>query len=70
MFTKLKVKKYLKTKEVFSLFDEPTSALDSESSQKVAELIKNLSKKDIGILIVTHDETFASNVATKIINLE
>ena len=44
-------------------FDEPTSALDAESAQKVAELIKNLSKKDMGILIVTHDESFASNIA-------
>ncbi len=51
-------------------FDEPTSALDAESAQKVAELIKNLSEKDIGILIVTHDESFASNIATEIINLK
>ena len=51
-------------------FDEPTSALDAESAQKVAELIKNLSKKDMGILIVTHDESFASNIADEIINLE
>ena len=51
-------------------FDEPTSALDAESAQKVAELIKNLSKKDMGILIVTHDESFATNIADEIINLE
>ena len=51
-------------------FDEPTSALDAESAQKVAELIKNLSKKDMGILIVTHDESFANNIATEIIRLE
>ena len=51
-------------------FDEPTSALDAESAQKVAELIKKLSKKDMGILIVTHDESFASNIADEIINLE
>lgn len=51
-------------------FDEPTSALDTESAQKVAELIKNLSQKDMGILIVTHDESFANNIATEIIRLE
>ena len=51
-------------------FDEPTSALDTESAKKVAELIKKLSQKDMGILIVTHDESFANNIATEIIRLE
>lgn len=51
-------------------FDEPTSALDLESSQKVSEMIKALSKKDVGILIVTHDEIFAQKIADKIIRLD
>ena len=51
-------------------FDEPTSALDAESSYKVAEMIKKISQKDIGILIVTHDEKFAEDVSTKIIRLD
>lgn len=51
-------------------FDEPTSALDTESAQKVAAMIKELSKKEIGILIVTHDEHFAEEVSTKIIRLD
>ncbi len=51
-------------------FDEPTSALDTESSQKVADMITNLAKKEIGILIVTHDEGFAEKVSTKIIRLD
>lgn len=51
-------------------FDEPTSALDTESSQKVADMITALSKKEIGILIVTHDEGFAEKVSTTIIHLD
>ena len=51
-------------------FDEPTSALDAELSYKVAEMIQKLSQKDIGILIVTHDESFAERISTKIIRLD
>ena len=51
-------------------FDEPTSALDSESTDKVVEMIKKLSKKEIGILIVTHDEPFVSKLGAKVIYLE
>lgn len=51
-------------------FDEPTSALDSESTDKVVDMIKKLSKKDIGILIVTHDEPFVSKLGAKVIYLE
>ena len=51
-------------------FDEPTSALDSESTDKVVDMIKKLSKKNIGILIVTHDEPFVSKLGAKVIYLE
>lgn len=51
-------------------FDEPTSALDSKSTDKVVEMIKKLSEKEIGILIVTHDEPFVSKLGAKVIYLE
>lgn len=51
-------------------FDEPTSALDSESTDKVVDMIKTLAKKEIGILIVTHDEPFVSKLGAKIVYLE
>lgn len=51
-------------------FDEPTSALDAESGDKVATLIKELSKKEIGILIVTHDEAFARKLGARIVYLD
>ena len=48
-------------------FDEPTSALDSESIESIVELIRNLSKEGMGILIVTHDEKFADTISDRIV---
>ncbi|MGN1405080.1 MAG: amino acid ABC transporter ATP-binding protein [Erysipelotrichaceae bacterium] len=48
-------------------FDEPTSALDKNSIADVTNIIKELSKEKMGILIVTHDEGFARDVATRIV---
>lgn len=48
-------------------FDEPTSALDSESIESIVELIRNLAKEGMGILIVTHDEKFADTIADRIV---
>lgn len=36
-------------------FDEPTSALDEKTVARIAELIEDLSRKGIMILIITHD---------------
>ena len=41
-------------------FDEPTSALDIDSTQEVATLIEDIAKRDIGVVIITHDETFCN----------
>ena len=52
------------------LFDEPTSALDKNSIADVTNIIKELSKEKMGILIVTHDEGFAKDVATRIVDFK
>ena len=51
-------------------FDEPTSALDKNSITDVTNIIKELSKEKMGILIVTHDEGFAKDVETRIVDLK
>lgn len=51
-------------------FDEPTSALDPGLTGEVAELIRNLSKKGMSMLIITHDMSFAERVADKIYSME
>ena len=51
-------------------FDEPTSALDKNSIADVTNIINELSKEKMGILIVTHDEGFAKDVATRIVDFK
>ncbi len=49
------------------LFDEPTSALDPELEADVLNLIRELSKEDYTILVVTHNMSFARDVNDEII---
>ena len=49
------------------LFDEPTSALDPSMVDEVLAVIRNLAKNGMTCVIVTHEMTFAKNVASKII---
>ena len=45
------------------LFDEPTSALDPEMVGEVLDLIRDLSKEKMTMVIVTHEMNFAKEVA-------
>ena len=49
------------------LFDEPTSALDPETVKEVLELIKSLATTNITILIVTHEMSFAREIAKRVL---
>ena len=51
-------------------FDEPTSALDPELTGEVLRVIKELSKHDTTMIIVTHEMSFAHDVSDKIIFLD
>ena len=46
-------------------FDEPTSALDLTSTQEVANLIEDIAKRDIAVVIITHDEAFCNMLNAK-----
>lgn len=52
------------------LFDEPTSALDPESVKGVLEVIKSLKKDNTTKLIVTHEMSFARDVADRLIFMD
>ena len=52
------------------LFDEPTSALDPESIGDVLSLIKELADRGMTIMIVTHEMSFAREIATRIVFLD
>ena len=49
------------------LFDEPTSALDPEMVGEVLEVMKQLAKAGMTMVVVTHEMGFAREVATKVV---
>ena len=49
------------------LFDEPTSALDPEMVGEVLDLIKQVADEGMTMVIVTHEMSFAKDVATRIL---
>ena len=49
------------------LFDEPTSALDPEMVGEVLDVIKNLAKEGLTMVIVTHEMSFAKEVSNKVV---
>ena len=49
------------------LFDEPTSALDPEMIKEVLDVMRNLAKEGMTMLIVTHEMGFARNVGNRIL---
>lgn len=50
------------------LADEPTGALDSETGKKIIQLLKELSKERL-VLVVSHDEELAKEFADRVITL-
>ena len=52
------------------LFDEPTSALDPESIGDVLSLIRELADRGMTIIIVTHEMSFAKEIATRIVFID
>lgn len=52
------------------LFDEPTSALDPEMVKEVLNVIKELAKEGMTMIIVTHEMNFAIEVSNKIVFMD
>ena len=52
------------------LFDEPTSALGPEMIGEVLDVIRNVAKKGMTMVIVTHEMKFAREVGTRMIFLD
>ena len=49
------------------LFDEPTSALDPEMVGEVLELMKQLARDGMTMVVVTHEMGFAKEVGTRVL---
>ena len=52
------------------LFDEPTSALDPEMVGEVLEVMQELAKSGMTMVVVTHEMGFARQVADRVIFMD
>lgn len=52
------------------LFDEPTSALDPEMVGEVLEVMKQLAKQGMTMVVVTHEMGFAREVADRVVFMD
>ena len=55
---------------VVMLFDEPTSALDPEMVGEVLDVMVNLAKEGMTMMVVTHEMGFARKVANRVIFID
>lgn len=60
----------LNMKPKIMLFDEPTSALDPEMIQEVLDVMVDLAKEGITMVVVTHEMGFARQVADRVIFMD
>lgn len=52
------------------LFDEPTSALDPELTGEVLQVMKDLAKEHMTMIVVTHEMGFAKEVANRVVFMD
>ncbi|QDH19961.1 amino acid ABC transporter ATP-binding protein [Saccharibacillus brassicae] len=52
------------------LFDEPTSALDPERVGEVLEVIRDIAREGITMIVVTHEMGFARDVANRVVFMD
>ncbi len=60
----------LAMKPEIMLFDEPTSALDPEITGEVLNVMRDLAKKHMTMVIVTHEMGFAREVADRVVFMD
>ena len=67
---RIAIARALAMKPKVMLFDEPTSALDPEMVGEVLDIMKELAKSGMTMVIVTHEMNFAKSIADKVVVLE
>ena len=60
----------LAMKPALMLFDEPTSALDPEMIGEVLEVIKELAREGMTMIVVSHEMGFAREVADRVVMMD
>ncbi len=67
---RLAIVRALAMKPDVMLFDEPTSALDPEMVKEVLDVIKDLAKSNMTIVVVTHEMGFAREVSDRVLFMD
>jgi polar amino acid transport system ATP-binding protein len=57
-------------KPALMLFDEPTSALDPEMIGEVLEVMKELAREGMTMVVVSHEMGFAREVANRVVMMD
>lgn len=60
----------LAMKPALMLFDEPTSALDPEMIGEVLEVMKELAREGMTMIVVSHEMGFAREVANRVVMMD
>ena len=67
---RVSIARALATNPEIIFFDEPTSALDPELTKGVLTVIKELAQEKMTMVIVTHEMSFARDVADRIVFMD
>ena len=67
---RIAIARALAMKPKLMLFDEPTSALDPEMISEVLDVMVDLSKAGMTMIVVTHEMGFARRVADRVIFMD
>lgn len=67
---RVSIARALALKPMVLLFDEPTSALDPELTGEILEVIRQLAKEKMTMIVVTHEMAFARDISDELIFME
>ncbi len=67
---RIAIARALMMKPKVMLFDEPTSALDPEMVGEVLQIMKELAREGMTMIVVTHEMGFAREVATRVLFMD
>lgn len=67
---RVSIARALATSPEILFFDEPTSALDPELTHEILQVIRGLSEEHMTMVIVTHEMSFARDVADRVVFID
>jgi ABC-type polar amino acid transport system ATPase subunit len=67
---RIAIARALAMKPALMLFDEPTSALDPEMIGDVLEVMKELAREGMTMIVVSHEMDFAREVANRVVMMD